>query len=246
MRMSNKTAILIVSYNMPERADALAEHIKRTVKCPYDLYLIDNGSDLVPPAENTNVFIPRNVQTTNGWLKGMEAADQSGEDYFAYWFLITSAEFLPGDEDPLSPMVDLLANFQDAVGVHPALTEDSTTVWGYLRTQGGREPREVHHIDVIAALFRADWFNEIGRFDPQLYMAHGICLETCWMARKQGRSIWVDERSRIKKVTDIGYVMNRMNMSSNDRLALARANMDAVFIPRYGPNYWQRLQYDYR
>lgn len=244
--MSDRVAAFIVSYNMPERADALADYLKANVAWPMDLYLIDNGSDIAEPARNTNVRLPRNCQTTNGWLRGMAAADLVRRDYFAYWFLITSAEFIPGSGDPLAPLAQWLVDEPNAVGVHPALTEDSTTVWKYLITQGGDQPRRVHHIDVIASLFRADWFDGIGRFDPQLYMAHGICLETCWFARKQGRSIWIHEGSHVKKVTDIGYTMKRMNISAEQRLTLARINMDCVLGMRYGSGYWERLQHEYR
>jgi hypothetical protein len=206
----DKVAIFIVNYNMHERTDALAAHILNTVKWPYELFVIDNGSDLCPPSEYTNVFLENNVQTTGGWLAGLEEADKHNQDWLAYWFLITSAEFPQGNDDPLTPMAELLLEVPEAVGVHPTLTADSTTAWTHLITRNGRyEPRRTWMIDNIASLWRADWFDENGRFDPMLKYAWGIDLETCFKARQQGRSLWVDERSWIKKVTNIGYDMGR-------------------------------------
>ena len=96
-------------------------------------------------------------------------------------------------------------------------------------------------IDNIASLYRADWFDGIGRFDPSLIYAHGIDLETCWKARQEGRSLWIHQGSVIRKVTDIGYTMDRMGMTATARNSLAQSNMNAVLGPRYGPNYWEVL-----
>lgn len=236
-----KVAALIVNYNMPERADALAGHIKLFSKYPVDVYLIDNGSDLTEPAEHTNIWVKKNIQTTRGWLTGLQEIDYLGNDYFAYWFLITSASFI-SQMDILAPMVYFLKNTPNAVGIHPALTENSTTVWDQHYSRGTGAPRQTHHIDNIASLYRADWFDQIGRFDEQLTYAHGVDLETCYKARKQGKTLWVDDRFLIEKISNIGYTMDRMNMTAEQRRANAQAEMDRVFIPRYGANYWHFLQ----
>jgi hypothetical protein len=215
-----KVAIFIVNYNMPERTDALAGCIKQRVRWPYELFVIDNGSDLCLPSKYTNVSLENNAQTTAGWLAGLEEADR----------------------DPLEPMAELLVEDGEAVGVHPALTADSTTAWTHLISRNGRlKPRRTWMIDNIASLYRADWFDENGRFDPALKYAWGIDLETSFKARTQGRSLWVDERSWIKKVTNIGYTMERMNMGSSEREQLAGQNMAEVLSGRYGPNWWGRM-----
>lgn len=238
-----KVAAIIVNYNMPERADALAEHIKRSI-WPVDVYLVDNGSDIQPPAHNTNVKIEQNVQTTNGWLAGLKASDERGP-YFAYWFLITSAEFVD-DLEVLYPMAEWMLDNDDVVGVHPALTTDSTTAWAHLYDRATGMPRQTWMIDNIASLWRADWFNDIGRFDPELIYGWGIDLETCYLARKAGRTLWVDERVNIKKVTDIGYKMGRMNMQAEVRRKLASTNMNAVLSKRYGLQWWPKMRDSYK
>ncbi len=237
-----KVAIFIVNFNMPERTDALVGHIMDTVKWPHELFVVDNGSDLCPPSKYTNVTLEQNQQTTGGWLAGLEEADKRDHDWMAYWFLITSAEFLQGISDPLAPMVELLVEDAEAVGVHPALTADSTTHWTHLVSRNGKlKPRRTWMIDNIASLYRADWFDENDRFDPDLKYAWGIDLETSLKARQQGRSLWVDERSWIKKVTNVGYDMGRMNMSASNREQLAGQNMAEVLSGRYGANWWDRM-----
>lgn len=239
-RREYKIAAFIVNYNMPERADDLSNYIKSKAKWPVDIYLIDNSSDLKFPAKNTTVWLKKNVQTCNGWLEGMREADCKGEKYFAYWFLITSARFVD-NKDPLSGMVKFLINNKDAVGIHPSLTKDSTTAWGHLINRGENKPRRTWMIDNIASLYRADWFDSIGRFDKEMIYAWGVDLETCYLARKQEKSIWVDERIQVEKINNIGYTMNRMNMSAEDRSVLADKNMREILEKKYGKNYWDMM-----
>ena len=134
----NRVAIIITNYNMPERTDALCAHIRERVLWPYSLIVVDNGSDLVPPSQYTTLKLDTNIQTTGGWLAGLEEADRlaalAGEGFLAYWFLITSAAFT-GYADPLTPLVWALLRDENAVGVHPALTSDSTTAWGHLKAR---------------------------------------------------------------------------------------------------------------
>jgi len=242
-----RTAVLIANYNMPERADALARRV-RTSSAPLDIILVDNGSDIASPAEQTTLRLGENVQTTGAWLMGLAYAAQlalkRGEPYGYYWFLITSAD-MPGDADVLAPMVEWMDKHTNAVGIHPALTPDSTTSWTHLIARGGDAPRRTWMIDNISSLYRADWFDSIGRFDPELVYAWGIDLETCWLARKQGRTLWVCEDAPVRKTTNIGYTMQRMNMSADDRQRLARANMIDVLERKYGRGGYMRTKTDY-
>ncbi|MCJ7621298.1 MAG: hypothetical protein MUP64_13895 [Anaerolineae bacterium] len=239
--MTEKVAAVITSYNMWERTASLAEYIGTHCSWPCDVIVVDNGSDLAPPYFRTAVRLRENVQVTAGWLMGLAYADHLARKhgpYFAYWILITSTEFVGGD--PLTPMCELLMRDPNAVGVHPALTDDSTTSWEHLKARGG-EPRQTWMLDNIAALYRADWFDGIGRFDPRYVYAWGPDLETGLIARREGRTLWVHEGCRAKKVTDIAYRMNRMGMTAERRRELAGQNMRAVFAEKYGPGFWQTV-----
>ena len=241
--MTDKIAAIITNYNMPERTDALVKYIKRHVKNTLvDVVVVDNGSDLVKPSKYTIVKLKNNIQTTGGWLAGLDVLQ---DDYLAYWFMITSTEFTAESYDPLTPMVAKLKDDSNAVGVHNALTKDSTTAWKHLITRGGIGCRPTWMIDNISSLYRADWFDEISRFDPDLIYGWGIDLETSWLARTQGRSLWVCEDAKVKKVTDIGYAMSRMNMSAEQRRSLAGLNMLDVFRKKYGIMGYQSIIKDH-
>jgi hypothetical protein len=102
--------------------------------------------------------------------------------------------------------------------------------------------RQVWMIDNIAALWRAKWFDEVGGFDPRFTYAWGPDLELAYLARDMDRTLYVSEPAGVRKVTDIGYTMNRMGMDAEQRRAFARANMREVMTDKYGPD-WAKVMY---
>lgn len=242
---TKRVAVFIVNYNMPEMADNLFNYLKKEETYPIDIYLIDNGSDMVNASKNTNVFIKENIQTTNGWLYGLKQSDKKIYNYFAYTFLITSTQFIKESYKPITSMVKKLIDDPNAVGVHASLSRDSTTNWKHLINRGTNTYRKTWFIDNICSMYRADWFNSIGRFDKNLIYAWGIDLETSYIARKQGRSLWVDENIQVRKTTNIGYKMKRMGMTGSDRVMLASKNMNKILTKKYGKNYMDLMLKEY-
>jgi len=241
-------AIIITNYNMPERTDALCEHINKYVEWPHSLIVVDNGSDLIAPSQYTTIYLDNNIQTTGGLLAGLEYADnlsvKRGVEYSAYWFLITSAAFI-GASDPLTPLMWAMIHDDNMVGIHPALTPDSTTAWQHLIKRDGGGLRQTWMIDNIASLYRAAWLDSIGRFDRELVYAWGIDLETCWKARRDGRGLYICEDVQVQKISNIGYDMGRMNMSADERAIKAGINMHAILEKRYGRDWNNRMRYEY-
>jgi hypothetical protein len=244
----HKTAIVICNYNMPERTDALAEHIYETVKLPYDLIVVDNGSDLVPPSKYSVVRLSRNVQTTNGFLAGLDYADEMGEDYFAYWMFITSAAFFRDDlRDPLEILMPVLESDLMAFAVQPSIKFNYKQAWSDVMSQRQtHKPRRVWGTDYISVLFSAEKLNSIGRYRKELTMMWGVPGECNWKARKNGWHIYIHDGYRMKKDTDVGYTMDRMGMTAKERRSLASAESDKVLEPIYGKNYREKFGSEYR
>lgn len=247
--MGNRIAIILPNYNMPEAVEHMGRYLEENAEWPHDFIVVDNGSDLIMPSPYTRVRLPKNVQTTGGWLAGLQMADDLAkarqEPYLGYIFTITSASFdRRVRKCPISPMAKLLLGVEKAVGVHAALTVDSTTAWHHLVTRHVKradpKPRRTWMIENIWALYRASWFDRVGRFDPALTFAWGCDLETSYIARQQGRSLWIDERVLVRKVTDIGYEMDRMNMTADERQFRARTEMAHILTKKYGIN-WEKL-----
>jgi len=241
----DKTAIIICNYNMPERTDALCEHILSTVNEPYDLIVVDNGSDLVEPSKHTTLVIPENKQTGGGFWEGIEYADSLGK-YKYYWLMITSAEFYSNDlRDPLKPLIEVLDSDDLAFCVQPSIKFVSNEAWSrWLEPRKRPLPRRVWGVDYISTLFRAEYFHNIGGFRKELPMMWGAIGECNYKARKAGYHLYVHDGYTMRKITNIGYTMERMNMSSTDRKNLATKQADGVLIPIYGKNYRDKFRYD--
>jgi len=243
---SKHVAVIIVNYNMPERTNDLVIQIKKT-KWPVDIIVVDNGSDLKEPSRHTLIFLETNVQTCHGWLMGLHYADALAanrkEEYFAYWMMITSAHF-PSQHDVLTTLARTMEVNPNAVMVHPALTEESTTQWNHMKRRGTENVRKTWMVDNIANLVRADWFDSIGRFDGQLTYAWGVDVETSYKAREQNRDILIVQNRFVGKVTDIAYKMGRMNMKGTARRSGAREEVCDVYRAKYGDVWYDKLFYN--
>lgn len=239
--MKHLVVPIIVNYNMPERADALAEKLMQCADT--EVVLVDNGSDKTRIADNTTLILPWNIQTTKGWLAGVDTAIKLYPNVYAFMFCITSAEIMT--DHIVESLREVLEYDDNAVGVHPALTVDSTTAWKHMITRGGSsDARPTWMIDNICAMYRADWWLK-HKFDPELIYAWGIDLETCYLARREGKALYIDEACMVRKISNIGYTMDRMNMSADERQFLARQNMIDVLERKYGLSWREYMKVQY-
>lgn len=240
----DSVAVIIPNYNMPERTDAICKHLMRTVNHPFHLVVVDNGSDLVEPSQFTRVYLDKNLQTTGGFIAGIEYA-QEHLDAVYYWFIITSTEF--DDQDDRNPLDFMLPLFDrnDNFAVHPAVEFIGSSAWERWLAPRDEGLRQIWGMDCIAALVDARKYHEIGGFNPELTMAYGLMGELNWKARRAGYRLYVQDDYCVYKETDIGYKMNRMNMTSKKRRELATKQSDDVLIPVYGEDYRERFRYEY-
>jgi len=241
---ATRIAVIVTNYNMPESTDRIWDYVQKYVDYPHDFIIVDNASDLVAPSEHTTLFLDENVQTTGGWLAGLEYADSLGHDYLAYVIVGTSIELVP-DQDHIRVMAEFLLGDDNAVGIAPAIVDSSVPCWFQILDRGSGKPRRTWGLDHLFTMWRADWFNSVGRFDPELIYAWGLAEETCWQARRDGRSLWVHEGIKKKKHHDIGYKMNRMNMTGEDRGRLAMLNVCEVMPKKYGESWMKRLSEEF-
>jgi len=241
-----RTAAIVCNYNMPERTDALVEHIHKTVKLPCEVIVVDNGSDIVDPSKYTTVQVKYNLQTTKGFMIGMDYADYLDEfDY--YWLFITSAEFLDDPRDSLEILMKVMRNDPKTYAVSPAFTFNWSAWDHWMSPREGKDsPRRVWGIDYIAALIDKEKLKKIGGFRKELTMMWGVQGECNMLARKEGWHIYVHDGYTMHKESNIGYKMNRMNMTADERATLATKEKEAVLEEIYGKNFRYKLKHAYR
>ena len=242
--MSDKVAIIITNYNMPEATGKIWNYVQEYVDYPHDFIIVDNASDLITPSKHTALYLNKNVQTCGGWLAGLNYADTLGEDYLAYVIVGTSIELIP-DHDHIRVMAEFLLNDDNAVGVAPAVVDSVIPCWQQIKDRGTEKPRRTWGIDHLFTMWRADWFNSVDRFDHELSYAWGLAEETCWQARRDGKSLWVHEGIKMKKHHNIGYEMNRMNMTGEERGKNAMNNVSKVMFKKYGKDWMEKFSEEF-
>lgn len=241
-----RTGIVICNYNMPESTDNLAQHIKNTVKSPYDLVVVDNGST-ERTSDHTTLYLPENVQMTRGFMEGVRSLDETGRTYDFYWLIITSVEFDP--EDKRDPVKLLTSNFdENTFAVQPSLTKTGmeTTAWEVLKPRNTLFRRRVWATDYCCTMYRAAWFNELGRWNENLRRGWGVGDELFYLARKKGWKIYTQDGYVMRHKIAIGYDLDRMGETYKKRAEKAKEEMDAEFIPKYGERYLDVLNWSYR
>jgi hypothetical protein len=94
-------------------------------------------------------------------------------------------------------------------------------------------------------MYRADWFDFHGGFDPRFIYAWGPDLEMSYLARTEHKDILINEQVQVGKDTDIGYKMERMNMKASERQIKATQNMCGVMLEKYGHG-WREKMFAFR
>jgi len=249
MEFQNKrVAIIIPNCDTPELVSSLSLHImENTVgfSIPdFQLLVVNNGYYAKDYTFFNYINVNHPLEMTHAILLGLsyfdaiEHLDQTKFD--AYWILTTSVSFLRED-DYLSPMIEMLFSSDDIVMVSPAI---SGTAWEELNKSEGYS-KSVRAIDNNAVLYKADWFNSIGRYDPDLTCAWGSSLETCWMARRDKKRIIVINDLEMAKDDGIAERMGRRLLSREDRNSRCSEEMHRVLGAKYGPNFLEKLRKEF-
>jgi hypothetical protein len=250
---THRLAVIIVNYNMPERAEALYKNIQETTKWPVDIILVDNGSQKKMRSPLTSLQMPINLQTSAGFLAGVNYAKhlRNSKDlcpHYAYSFWITSTRSVE-NRDFISILMQQLLN-GNAVGIHPELTAQSSSHWQFLKPDRYRYEKAVLGkptirkswlIDNIASLYRASWFDSVGRFDPALSYAWGIDIETAARANEDNVPLYLSSAVHVEKITNIGYKMGRMGMKASSRVSTAEKETCTVMKEKYPYDWPSRL-----
>ena len=243
---NDPVAIIIPNCRTPELAKRIMDHIDKFTKYPYAGILLNNPSDDIVWEGQYTINVSMPIEMVGAYLMALTFADTleqlKGISFFAYWSVLTSGEFLL-DKDHLTPMMDTLHNDSNAVMVSPAI---EGTAWDSLHPENHGNVVKVWGVDCNAVLWRADWFNSIGRYDIKMFYGWGGALESCWMARRDGRGIYVHHGLAMVKHDGIAEQMGRRSMSRNERNSVASENMHSILEPRYGKNFLGKLGLQYR
>jgi hypothetical protein len=240
--VDERVAIIIPNGGMPEVAQVLCDHIQRNTKSEYDLISVNNPSNGSWYFCKYILNFPVPLGMTKAILEGMKYADIIDKP-FAYWICTTSIEF-PTEEDYLTPMLEYMVSHPDVVMMSPATND---MAWDCMKqVPNGADFRNVWGIDNVCILIRKDWFDSVGRYDPDLYLGWGTTLETCWKARRDNKKIVVMNKMLIKWYDGIAHKMDRrQGISREMHNQLAADEMATVLYRKYGEDWHHKMTHEF-
>lgn len=223
-------SIVVINYNMPEATDRHVEFIRSHTNIEHELIVVDNGSDLMPPSQYTNVWIPKNKDTLGGWYSGLNFS--RGD---AVWFLSTSTVFIDTNKDILFEMSSLLkgdtvcvcSNWQGARAV--------------THLQHGTFSDEPHPIKFIGpmAMWDRRWLKH-NLPDPRLSTGWGTDFEMSYFLRQSNKNAVICPSVKMEVKEGIMYEMKRGHSTLDARRIYARKQMYDVLSEKYGEN-WKTI-----
>jgi len=130
MEKINKIAILLINFNLPDLTNKLVEQIKRNIKFPYELFLLDNGSEPNKRSKYATHILEKNIGL-NGGIEYLYNIVKNKKEFDAYWFLCNDIE-LEENIDYLSEIINaydkLTKNYKVAMLVPSYFFKDGEPV----------------------------------------------------------------------------------------------------------------------
>lgn len=236
--------VLIPDYKTPELSLGIRETIRNNSSGFMDLIVAQSWDDHL--LDEDILYTQTRLEMTGAINLGLSYFDVlerlHGIKFYAYWIVSSSMKLQ--EIDYLGPMVQFMEDTPYCVMTSPKV---SGTAWDCMWSNSlSSAPRKVWGIDNIATLIRADWFNSIGRYDPDLTIGWGSALETCYLARKHGKSIWVFDSLPAQKLDGIAHSLGRREETREERNTLGSKEMHRVLGKKYGDDFLEKLGWDYR
>ena len=226
-------AIIVVNYNSPEATDRIVEFLYPRITISHNLFVIDNGSDRNPPSKYTTTKLDINRNKLGGVLAGLHLASKVNPSN--YWIISTSMKFEPFDGDPAKELIGELVSVRNSVGVIPGFVGNPIhrTHQSVMAVPGSK----FHEARILGpySLYRAEWLDRIGWFDPSLTSSWGVDYETSYIAHKSGKVLLVSDTVKVS-IDESGKYSEDLTKYQQE----CRDEMRTVLSRKYGPD-WENI-----
>ena len=255
---NNRMAVIMVNYNMDHVIRQNINYLHRAVKYPFDIFIVDQSSDdkwRFKAKENENIIqanLNYNFRAPLAYNMCLKLADSYAEwnqtpEYKYYLVCATSGLMDPEgnkEEDIYTPCIEFLEENEDAVMIQPAYQAESQAMNAHIFNTGSVKPRKVMHFEYLLSVFRGDWLREQNGWNTAM-LIHGQDLWFSYLARMEGKTMWVHEGFEIKKEEHNSYNSGRMSDNPGSRSANAMETLIPFGQTMLGPDWWNRIWTDY-
>lgn len=229
-------AIIIVNYNSPKATDDIVEFLLPKVKIPYNIVVLDNGSDKAERSKYTTNAVDKNRNKIGGVLTGLHLAAKYNPEHC--WTISTSMKFNKFPEDPARQLIYSLNDVRNSAAIIPGFTGEMK----HKTHQAVRAiPGVTYHRVLMGvgpyAMFDSAWLDDIGWFDPSLTSSWGVDYELGYLAMEQHRAMLVSDLVTVQVDESGKYVDNLEEYQKECREEMVR-----VLTKKYGEDWYTVLR----
>ena len=237
----NKTAIIVVSHNGKDITDPLCKKITDNIKSPYDLFVIETGSQISKMSSYATFWVKDGIRMTRGFNWGIRYAIWKEKfdniHYDSFWLLVNDAKLFQCDT--LLTMVEFLRSHPDCGQIHPFI---DNTPCKPLKKQTPHDVRKVSFVEIICPLISRKAIDTIPNLlDDDLFYGWGLDYEIPYLLHKHGFRTYLSDDVGV--VHNAGTTVNTGNdaeiKSMEKQFTVSRENMVTVLKRKYGPD-WAR------
>lgn len=230
-----RVAVLVASRNRPDLVDAMAHSLAQSMTLPYDLYVVECGTDKDKLSEHSTLWYPD--PQFRGKLFGhslaLDAARKSGK-YDYYFVLMNDVTFEPG-VDPARTLIEqmereprmAILSPTNADGGYPGATREARAGW-----------RAVTTCDYLGFMMKAAALDEVGFLNPQFQYCWGAIHELSYKLYSAGWFVAYSDEISYRHLGGSTYGQKGTNTISREEYQ-QRAKRFAYeyFRTNYGDNW---------
>ena len=236
MNTEKEMAVIIVSRNRPDLADALVEQLRSfDTRTTHDIFVIEMGSDPDKRSKYCSFYYPDEDFSGKaaGHVKGYEWVKEEHGPYRYYWFLMNDLVFDP-EPNPVDTLVEFLRS-DPRLGLISPTERDS----GYpaSRPDKSRGYHLVSTCDYLAIMMKSECLDEVGFLNPAFKYSWGAIHELAYKMYKAGWTLAYCDRVVMKHLGGTTYGKTKGTISRDQYKQNAKRWAAEYFRRTYGEHW---------
>jgi hypothetical protein len=196
MATVDRVCVLVVSHNLSGLTDELCREITIRTHVPYDLHVIETGSDLDKCSKYMTLRTKDKIRMTRGWNVLRDYADRlvriSKRRYAAYQLFVNDAKWV-GDHDMITTLYRQMMSTSDCGQIHPYQT-NIRDAGHLLRRCGPPGIRKVSFSEIVCPMIRAEaWARCPDLLDDRFFYGWGLDYDIPYQLAKVGYRCYVSD-----------------------------------------------------
>lgn len=243
MASIDRVCVLVVSHNLKDRTDKLCRDIISHTHVPYDLHVIETGSDFDKCSDHMSLWVREKIRMTRGWNVLRDYADRLANTkkypkYAAYQLFVNDARWV-NDHDMITTLYRQMLSLPDCGQIHPFQTmiRDAGRL---LRRQRSPGIRKVSFSEIVCPMIRGDAWRKLPKLlDDRFYFGWGLDYDMPYQLHAAGYRCYVSDIAGITHCS--GTTAKNQQITNEMPFAVvqeeSRSNMYSGMLDKFGEDW---------